>query len=88
MLSQLSYRPTVVINKLVPKAGIEPARYCYHRILSPARLPIPPLRHKLDGDPEAIRTLDPLIKSQLLYRLSYGVNKRMVPTIGIEPTTY
>jgi hypothetical protein len=28
----------------VPKAGLEPARYCYHRILSPARLPIPPLR--------------------------------------------
>ncbi len=27
---------------LVPRAGIEPARYCYHRILSPARLPIPP----------------------------------------------
>ena len=26
----------------VPRAGIEPARYCYHRILSPARLPIPP----------------------------------------------
>ena len=23
----------------MPKAGIEPARYCYHRILSPARLP-------------------------------------------------
>ena len=41
VLSQLSYGPT----KLVPKAGIEPARYCYHRILSPARLPIPPLRH-------------------------------------------
>lgn len=29
---------------LVPKAGIEPAWYCYHRILSPARLPVPPLR--------------------------------------------
>ncbi len=33
----------------VPKAGIEPARYCYHWILSPARLPIPPLR--LTGQP-------------------------------------
>ena len=58
---------------MVPGAGVEPAWYCYHRILSPARLPIPPLGHALDGDPEAIRTLDPLIKSQLLYRLSYGV---------------
>ena len=28
---------------LLPKAGIEPARYCYRRILSPVRLPIPPL---------------------------------------------
>ena len=26
----------------VPGAGIEPARHCYHWILSPARLPIPP----------------------------------------------
>ena len=29
---------------MVPKAGIEPARSCPHRILSPARLPVPPLR--------------------------------------------
>ena len=62
------------IWKLVPKAGIEPARYCYHRILSPARLPIPPLRHIYiirNGVPGTIRTSDPLIKSQLLYQLSY-----------------
>ncbi len=26
------------------------------------------------GDPGEARTLDPLIKSQLLYQLSYGVN--------------
>ena len=25
----------------VPMAGVEPARYCYQRILSPSRLPIP-----------------------------------------------
>ncbi len=30
---------------LVPVAGVEPARYRYHRILSPARLPIPSHRH-------------------------------------------
>ena len=29
---------------LVPEAGLEPARYRYHRILSPARLPIPSFR--------------------------------------------
>ena len=32
---------------LVPKAGLEPARCRHHRILSPARLPIPPLRRDL-----------------------------------------
>ena len=26
------------------------------------------------GEPEGIRTLDPLIKSQVLYRLSYGLS--------------
>ena len=30
---------------LVPEAGIEPARGEPHGILSPARLPVPPLRH-------------------------------------------
>ena len=27
------------------KMGLEPTRYCYHRHLKPARLPIPPLLH-------------------------------------------
>ncbi len=31
--------------KLVPEAGIEPVRVLPHGILSPGRLPIPPLRH-------------------------------------------
>src|SRR5262245_45293205 len=29
-------------SKLVPLAGLEPARCCHHLILSQARLPIPP----------------------------------------------
>ena len=29
----------------VPEVGIEPTRDCSHGILSPARLPVPPLRH-------------------------------------------
>ena len=33
-----------VLFLMVPKAGLEPARYRYHWILSPARLPISPLR--------------------------------------------
>ena len=28
---------------LVPEAGLEPAWYCYRRILSPLRLPVSPL---------------------------------------------
>lgn len=27
--------------------GLEPTRYCYHRHLKPARLPIPPFLHEL-----------------------------------------
>ena len=30
---------------LMQKMGLEPTRYCYHRHLKPARLPIPPLLH-------------------------------------------
>ena len=32
-------------SKLVPEAGLEPARYFYRGILSPLCLPIPPLGH-------------------------------------------
>lgn len=38
-------------NPLMPAAGIEPARYCYHGILSPARLPIPSRRHMIYANP-------------------------------------
>ena len=54
---------------LVPGTGIEPVRYRYRRILSPVRLPVPPPGHQFGHSPE-IRTPDPLIKSQVLYRLS------------------
>ena len=33
--------PDVYIGALVPVVGVEPTRYRYHWILSPARLPIP-----------------------------------------------
>lgn len=39
------------------------------RILSPVRLPVPPPGQNV-GDSLEIRTPDPLIKSQVLYRLS------------------
>ena len=37
-----------VIRKMVPKAGLEPARYRYRWILSPLRLPVSPLGHLLN----------------------------------------
>ena len=54
---------------MVRVTGIEPARR-RRLILSQVRLPVPPYPHDLDGDPQATRTPDPLIKSQMLYRLS------------------
>ena len=57
----------------MPATGIEPVRYCYHRILSPARLPVPPRRLpqalRLDGTYRA-RTCDPLLVRQVLSQLS------------------
>ena len=49
--------------KLMPQTGIEPVReYKSRRILSPVRLPVPPLRHfemlLHFNDPEETRTLD------------------------------
>ena len=34
-------------KKIMQEMGLEPTRYCYHRHLKPARLPIPPLLHNL-----------------------------------------
>lgn len=53
-------------------AGLEPARYCYHRILSPKRLPF---RHiSFIGAPPETRTPDPFIKSEMLYHWASGTN--------------
>ena len=37
--------PTALPRDMVPETGVEPARDHSHGILSPGRLPIPPLRH-------------------------------------------
>ena len=42
-------------SAFVPEAGVEPARYCYHWILNPARLPIPPLGQVLQKSDNKIR---------------------------------
>ena len=59
---------------LLPKAGIEPARYCYRRILSPVRLPIPPLGLKLKAPPGFEPGVKELQSSAL--PLGYGAASR------------
>ena len=39
--------PTLYTVTVVPEKGIEPSRPCGHRILGPARLPVPPLRREV-----------------------------------------
>ena len=36
------------------------------------------------SDPGGARTLDPLIKSQLLYQLSHGVNLRFISELRLQ----
>ena len=79
----------------MPATGIEPVRCRHHRILSPARLPVPPLRHihtliiwHISGT-NRTRTYDPLLVRQMLSQLSYDPNysKNKATRMGIEPTT-
>ena len=37
----------VLLGKMVPEEGVEPTHSCLYGILSPARLPVPPLRPEL-----------------------------------------
>ena len=56
---------------MVPKAGLEPARGINHAGFEVLCVYL--FRHsgKKNGVPLEIRTPDPLIKSQMLYQLSY-----------------
>ena len=44
----IHYNTLVKCFEWMPQTGIEPVLYHYNRILSPARLPVPPLRHEWD----------------------------------------
>lgn len=48
MPAQKRSKPKKLAPCMVPLIGVEPIRYHYHRILSPARLPISPRRHAVD----------------------------------------
>ena len=47
MLNLCDFSALLAYKKIMQKMGLEPTRYCYHRHLKPARLPIPPLLHFL-----------------------------------------
>ena len=55
----------------MPATGIEPVLYRYNRILSPARLPVPPRRLVITDGTNRARTYDPLLVRQMLSQLSY-----------------
>ena len=42
----------------MPATGIEPVLCCHNRILSPARLPVPPRRHVNNNGQRRIRTFE------------------------------
>ena len=58
----------------MPATGIEPVLYFYNRILSPARLPVPPRRLVIMSGTNRARTYDPLLVRQVLSQLSYDPN--------------
>ena len=75
-------------KKLMPATGIEPVPYCYDRILSPARLPVPPRRHLMGGGgfeppkqfaadlqsvPFGHSGIHPFQSEKLLTRLEYSI---------------
>src|SRR4030042_1176034 len=49
-------------KRLVPEEGGDPSRPCGHGILSPARLPVPPLRRRPERSaPDVLYTLLPVL---------------------------
>ena len=79
-----------VLLVAMPATGIEPVLYFYNRILSPARLPVPPRRLVIMSGTNRARTYDPLLVRQMLSQLSY--DPRIVTTLlttpaGLEPAT-
>ena len=81
---------------MVPKAGLEPARYFYRRILSPLRLPFRHLGKVMEAPPRLELGVKALQASAL--PLGYGailifmlsndfLLKKMVGATGLEPVT-
>lgn len=61
---------------MVPVAGVEPARYRYHGILSPARLPIPSHRHIYNVDYYTITFFKKQDLNEFFVKILY-INERL-----------
>ena len=84
---QLSYAHIFYCRGIprMPATGIEPVLYFYNRILSPARLPVPPRRLVISSGTNRARTYDPLLVRQMLSQLSY--DPILTTPAGLEPAT-
>ncbi len=78
----LKNKKTATLSRcLVPKTGVEPVRCCHRRILSPVRLPIPPLRQIWRHHPESNWGMKVL--QTLALPLGYGAIPLLFPlTLG------
>ena len=63
-------RPIYSLHDVVPGEGIEPTLCCQNRILSPARLPVPPSRR---GSGALSRSYDPISKF-VIVSVPHGFN--------------
>ncbi len=76
----------------IPAAGIEPARPRGHRILSPARLPVPPRRQYKNLQlftliiNKAVTGFEPVMKVLQTYALPLGYTAIKTGLAGFEPT--
>ena len=67
-------------GSLVPEAGLEPAWYCYRRILSPLRLPVSPLGRLLCYYSVFFQGMQSLFYEKHRIRVSSVENVRNVTT--------
>ena len=92
-------QPTLkrLIAFLVPVVGVEPTRYCYQRILSPSRLPIP--SHRLLFNFQLYYFTTPAGKKQVFFyilytlfalsRVIFATSSKVIPLISaIFSATY
>jgi hypothetical protein len=66
---------TLVTVEVVPENGVEPSRSCDHWILSPARLPVPPLGHGGQNNTMARRASNCVFRKSIQQRRQHVIAK-------------